>query len=197
MPVVVMVAQGGKAGFFKERSDVIAGVPEGRRRGLPRRCPRHGRNEARATSRADRGSRRTSVSQTNLILGQPVISAQLRDLRTVIHWLQSRKDIDGKKVAVWGDSFAKVNDERRSIRCAARCAKLAAVCRTGWGIACRRWPAVFEENVLLYVSRRIGFAFKVDLWESPYLYLPHEFVLPMPGTACDETDPTGVGLVRH
>src|SRR5262249_42218461 len=106
-PVVVMIAQGGKSGFLKERSDVIAAfLKAGVTVCL---ADVRGTGETSPGSSAGRGSSRTTISQTNLILGQPVIALQLRDLRTVVRWLQARDGIDGKRVAVWGDSFVKPN----------------------------------------------------------------------------------------
>ena len=43
-----------------------------------------GTGETQPGTSAERGSSRTSVSQTNLILGQPLLGSQLRDLRTVV-----------------------------------------------------------------------------------------------------------------
>jgi cephalosporin-C deacetylase-like acetyl esterase len=106
-PIVVMVAQQGKAAFLKERGDVLN---EFLKSGIAV-ClvDVRGTGELKPGSAADRGSARTSVSQTNLILGQPLIGLQLRDLRSTMRWLRTLFDLDGKRMAVWGDSFAKVN----------------------------------------------------------------------------------------
>src|SRR5262249_32051243 len=80
MPIVVMVAQGGKAAFLKERGEVLEALLEA---GVAV-ClvDVRGTGETSPGASPGRGSSRTSVSQTNLILGQPVLGAQLRDLRT-------------------------------------------------------------------------------------------------------------------
>jgi hypothetical protein len=108
-PVVVMFAQAGKAAFLKERGDAIAALLKA---GVAV-ClvDARGTGETRAGTSAERGSSRTSIAQTNLILGQPVLGSQLRDLRTVVRWLGTRDDLDGKKMGVWGDSFAGRNSK--------------------------------------------------------------------------------------
>jgi hypothetical protein len=85
-PVVVMVAQGGKAGFLKEREDVITQFLKG---GVVCLADVRGTRETQpADASPVRTGSRTSISQTDLILGQPVLGSQLRDLPTVIRWLQ-------------------------------------------------------------------------------------------------------------
>src|SRR5581483_11621628 len=85
-PAGVMVAQAGKAAFLKERSDVL---PSFLRAGVAV-ClvDVRGTGETRpGNGSADRSSSRTSISQTELILGQTVLGNQLRDLRAAVRWL--------------------------------------------------------------------------------------------------------------
>ena len=42
-------------------------------------------------------------------LSRNLLGSRLKDLRTVLVYLRSRQDIDGQKVALWGDSFAPPN----------------------------------------------------------------------------------------
>jgi cephalosporin-C deacetylase-like acetyl esterase len=183
-PVVVMVAQGGKAGFFKERIDVLDVFLKSGFvvclvdvRGTGETSPSDG-------SPGRTGSR-TSISQTNLILGQPLLSGQLRDLRMVIHWLQARKDIDPKKVAIWGDSFAKVNEKNARFAVPLDAPDLPRYAEPGAELLVVA-SAAFEESVLFTSrggSERVSSGYQ---WESPYLYLPHESVLPLPGRTAME-----------
>jgi cephalosporin-C deacetylase-like acetyl esterase len=168
VPVVVMVAQDGKAGFLKERSDAIvtflkAGVavclPDVR-----------GTGETRASTGADRSSSRTSVSQTNLILGQPVLGSQLRDLRAVVRWLQARDGIDGKKVAVWGDSFARVNAKDTKLAVPLD-GELPAIAEPG-GANLAVLAGLFEDVGVIYARGGLD----DTLATGPYLYVPHESI---------------------
>ena len=100
-----MVAQDGKAAFLTAREAVIATFLKG---GVAVCLPDvRGTGETRSGASADWKSSRASLSQSNLMLGQPVLGAQLRDLRTVISQLRTFDAIDAKRIAVWGDSFAQ------------------------------------------------------------------------------------------
>jgi hypothetical protein len=49
------------------------------------------------------------LPETELMLGETMLGARLKDARTVFHYLASRPDIDGSHIALWGDSFAETN----------------------------------------------------------------------------------------
>ncbi|MFO0825198.1 MAG: acetylxylan esterase [Gemmataceae bacterium] len=175
LPCVLMVAVGGKQGFLKERGDAIAQfLKDGVAVCL---VDVRGTGETRPGTGADRGSSRTSISQTNLILGEPVLAGQLRDLRTVIRWLHSRDGIDGKKLAVWGDSFAKVNAPE-SILAVPQEHEQPPVSEPG-SANLALLATMFEESVVTVYARG-GIDPKDTLTASPYLYLPHDAVLPGP-----------------
>ena len=174
LPAVVMVAQAGKAGFLKERSAAI----EAFLKAEIAVClvDVRGTGETKPGTSADRGSNRTSISQTNLILGQPLLGSQLRDLRTVIRWLQAKDGIDPKRIAVWGDSFAKVN---------APDAKVAvphdldqpAISEPG-GANLALLAGLFEGDlVAVYANGGLAAG---TLFTSPYLHLPHDAIVPAP-----------------
>ena len=57
------------------------------------------------------------VAATSLMLGDSLLSARVRDLRTVMVYLKTRKELDGKRVGLWGDSLAMPNsvDEDLSV----------------------------------------------------------------------------------
>lgn len=174
-PAVVMVASGGKAGFLKERGEALtellkAGVAV---------ClvDVRGTGETRPGTSADRGSSRTSVSQQSLILGQPLLGAQLRDLRTVLKWLASHDGIDGKRLAVWGDSFAKVN-AKDAVVAVPLDVDGPAISEPG-GANLALLAGLFEKD-LKAVYARGGIDPKEPLTGSPYLWLPHDAVVPGP-----------------
>ena len=175
VPVVVMVAQAGKAGFLKERGDALnaflkAGVAV---------ClvDVRGTGEIKPGSSADRGSSRTSVSQTNLILGQPVIGSQLRDLRTVIRWLQTREGIDGKKIALWGDSFAKVNPP--DVKLAAPLDVEGPAISEPAGDHLALLAGLFEPDVAAIYAGG-GVRFVPSMFSGPHFAVPHDAIVPAP-----------------
>lgn len=106
-PVVVGLSQQGKSRFLTERAPVIAellasGVavclPDVR--GTGETSPagaRHYRSEA------------TSLSSSEQMLGGTLLGARLKDLRSIVQSLAARDDLDGRRLAVWGESFAAAN----------------------------------------------------------------------------------------
>jgi dienelactone hydrolase len=173
-PVVVMVAQGGKAAFLKERGDAIeAFLKEGVAVCL---VDVRGTGETQFGTSAGRGSLRTSVSQTNLILGRTVIGDQLRDLRSVIRWLQNRTGIDGAKLAIWGDSFARTNPPGQSLVVPQDAPETPAIAEPG-GALLALLAALYEDGVKAVYARG-GLGDYDRLLSSAYLYAPHESVVP-------------------
>ena len=174
-PVVVMVASAGKQAFLKERGDAIEAML---RSGIAvSLVDVRGTGETRPGTSADRGSARTSVSQTNLILGQPVLGSQLRDLRTVLRWLPTRDRIDGTRLAVWGDSFAKVNPPDVRLAVPQDLEPLAISEPGGANLAIL--AALFEKDVVASYARG-GLDVKENLSSGPYLNLPHDAIVPGP-----------------
>jgi cephalosporin-C deacetylase-like acetyl esterase len=171
VPVVVMVAQGGKASFLKEREVVLAAFLKA---GVAVCLPDvRGTGETRAGASAERGSARTSVSQTNLILGQTVLGSQLRDLRTVIRWLAARDELDGTKIGVWGDSFAKVNSGDVKAAVPLDADNLPVPSEPG-GAELASLAGMYEKVAAVY---RHG-AINISLLKSAYLYCPHDALVP-------------------
>jgi cephalosporin-C deacetylase-like acetyl esterase len=172
-PVVIMIAQHGKAGFLKDRMDAIdalftAGVAV---------CmvDVRGTGELKPGLGADRGSARTSVSQTNLILGQPVIGSQLKDLRTVLRWLRAREGINGERLAVWGDSFAKVNPP--DVRLALPLDVEGPAISEPAGDHLALLAALFEPKLAAVYSRGGASRF-TSMFNGPYFAVPHDAIVP-------------------
>ena len=170
LPVVVMVAQGGKAGFLNKRGEAIAAFLHA---GFAVCLPDvRGTGETQPGTSAARGSSRTTISQTNLILGQPVIGSQLRDLRAVILWLQNHARIDGQRIGVWGDSFAEVNAKEVQLVVPLDAAGFPHIAEPN-GDLLALLAALFEGDVKAVYTRgglRGGF--------GNYIYVPHDAVVP-------------------
>jgi len=175
VPLVLMVSASGKQAFLKERGPAIeAFLKAGVAVCLP---DVRGTGETRSgDGSAGRGSARTSISQTELILGQTVLGSQLRDLRSVIRWVRTRKDIDATKLAVWGDSFAKVNPQDAKLAVPLDSSDLPAVAEPG-GSLLAAFAGLFEGGATVLYARG-GLASYAQMIESPYLYVPHDIVVP-------------------
>ncbi len=170
MPVVIMLGQGGKKEFLKQRADAIseflkAGVSV---------CvvDVRGTGETQVGNGSpERTGSRTSISQTNLILGKPILESQLRDLRTVIRWLKNRKEVDQQKLAVWGDSFSKVNARDAKLALPLDASDLPSIAEP-LGATLAELAAGFEKGVSVIYSR--GLVEYESVFASPYLYYPHD-----------------------
>ncbi|MCH8043204.1 MAG: acetylxylan esterase, partial [Planctomycetes bacterium] len=98
-PVVIVLAQAGKQALLKHRADEIARLlVAGVAVCLPdlRGCGETAADRSRGPYSAS-----TARSSTELMLGGTMVGAKLRDLRSVIRWLQGRKEVDGKRIALW------------------------------------------------------------------------------------------------
>jgi cephalosporin-C deacetylase-like acetyl esterase len=174
-PVVVMVAQGGKAAFLKDRGDVLtallkAGVAV---------ClvDVRGTGETRAGNGSpDRSGARTSVSQTEAILGRTPLGSQVGDLRATIRYLQGLLYIDGDRIAVWGDSVAPPNPPDRNPAVPLDAPDVPTIAEPVGGLLAVL-AALYEDKVKVVYARG-GLASYRSLLDSPYPYVPHDAVVP-------------------
>jgi cephalosporin-C deacetylase-like acetyl esterase len=98
-PVVIGLTQVGKSGFLKQRaSELQKLVQTGTIVVLP---------DVRGTgeSRVDE----TDLSANLLLFGETLLGARVRDLRSVRAYVCQRKDVDAKRLALWGDAFTPPN----------------------------------------------------------------------------------------
>ncbi len=104
-PVVLAVAEGGKEGFLAKRPNEIASLLE---KGIAV-CLPDVRGTGELSSSTTRGPGAMSLAANELMLGGTMVGSRLKDTRTVFKWLSNRSDIDSKRIALWGDSFAEPN----------------------------------------------------------------------------------------
>src|SRR5205807_8420580 len=102
--LVVCVCQGGKAEFLKKRADAVWALLVGGASVCL--VDVRGTGETRPGDGRGRQSAATSISSTELMLGQTPVGARLRDLRSVLKYLRGRKDIGAERIALGGDSLA-------------------------------------------------------------------------------------------
>ncbi len=107
LPVVVCIAQQGKAVFLqKEAADIADLISSGIAVCLP---DVRGTGEVALPGSRGLQGEATSISATELMLGQPLMGSRLRDLRSVLKHLRSRADVDAQRIGLWGDSFTPTN----------------------------------------------------------------------------------------
>ncbi len=106
-PVVVGVAQAGKVGFLKERSEEVQKlIQAGTLVVLP---DLRGTGETRSGISRGKDSSDTNHSVHLQLFGETLLGGRLRDLRSVLTYLRARPDVDAKRIALWGDSFTPPN----------------------------------------------------------------------------------------
>lgn len=183
LPVVAAVARQGKAGFLQNRADELAELLA---RGIAICLP-----DVRCTGETDingdPGRHRKTVgpSSTYLMLGQTLTGLRLCDLRAVLRYLRSRPELDAARIALWGDSFAPLNvppfDDKplESRDCPRESEPIGGLLAL--------FAALFEDGIKAVLIRRSLAAFESALC-SPFLYLPHDVVVPGALTAGDLAD---------
>jgi dienelactone hydrolase len=103
--VVVAVAKEGKDRFLASRSAEIesllsAGVAV---------CLPDLRATGETAPEPDWQNEGESLAEMEVALGNTLLGARVKDLRTVLAWLRTRKEIDATRIALWGESFAPAN----------------------------------------------------------------------------------------
>ena len=180
-PVVIGLAQEGKAGFLKHHAELIAQLlNEGVAVCLP---DVRGTGETRLGLSRGRTSEDTSLSSGELMLGGTTVGARLRDLRSVLHYLRTRRDLDARRLAVWGDSFAPSNAPERDLKLPLGIRDEAASSEP-LGSLLALLLGLYEEDVRGVYARGGLVGFQSAL-SSPFLYLPHDVMIPGVLTAGD------------
>jgi dienelactone hydrolase len=105
-PVVIGLAQTGKAGFLKERAAELQKLVQG---GAIVVLP-----EVRGTGETRAGD--TDLSTNLQLFGETLLGQRLRDLRSVLAYLRGRKDVDAKRLALWGDAFGPTNSAETNFK---------------------------------------------------------------------------------
>lgn len=102
---VLAFAQEGKSGFLANRSSEIATLME---QGIFV-CLADVRGTGETTLRGARNPGAMSAAGTELMLGSTLLGSRLKDARTIYSYLSHRRDIDPRRIVLWGDSFGPAN----------------------------------------------------------------------------------------
>ncbi len=183
LPVVIGLAQGGKDAFLKLRSKEIAELlDEGIAVYLP---DLRGTGETAPGASRERQSEATSISATELMLGQTLLGSRLRDVRSVLQYLRGRAELDTQSIALWGDSFAPSNppgftdplmDEGPSPYQSEPLGGVLAL-----------FGALYEDNVRAVAARGMIAGYQSVLRDR-FCYVPHDAIVPGALTAGDLCD---------
>ncbi len=200
-PVVVGLAQEGKGRFLAEHRGQIAALLEAGAavclpdlRGTGETAP-----EAPHAWQLAWNSPGTWISSSELMLGGTLLGGRLRDARAVLRYLRRRGELDGRRVALWGDSFSPVNPEQFDDPPLKTDAPPHLAEPMGALVALL--GGLFEESVRAVSARRgiVGFC---SLLAAPACHVPHDVLVPGVVRAGDVADvaaalvPRGLRLVE-
>jgi hypothetical protein len=177
-PVVVAFAQGGIRELLKERADAVAALLQ---QGIGV-CLAEWRGMASKTERG-RGSSATAWSATELMLGETVLGHQLRGLRQLLAHLRKHESVDSKRLALWGESLAKANPPGRILEVPLDAEKMPDLAEPGASLLALL-GCLFEPDVRAVLARG-GLASYQSALRSPFVYLPHDAMVPGALTAGD------------
>ncbi len=183
-PVVVGLAQGGKDGFLKHRADQLAElVDKGAIVCLP---DLRGTGESKAGTSRGRTSGDGNRSVNLLLFDQTMLGQRLRDLKSVVAYLRSRKDVDGKRVSLWGDSFTLVNPADTDFKIPHGVDGRPRQPEPMGGLLSLLGGLFDDDIARVYVHG--GLSGYLSVLDSPHVYIPHDVVIPGALTAGDLCD---------
>jgi cephalosporin-C deacetylase-like acetyl esterase len=174
-PTVVAFAQEGKQQLLRQRAQAFANLLAGGvavcladLRGTGESTP--------ADRNRGRGGEGTSLSQAELMLGQTLLGARLRDLRSVLRYLRTRPDVDRARLALWGDSLAPVNPPDRMLEVPLDADNFPGHAEPLGGLLALL-GMLFEEDLSAAYGHG-GLAGFQSCLRSPFCYVPHDAIVP-------------------
>lgn len=178
---VVAVAQGGKAAFLRHRAKEIAELLAG---GAAVCLPDlRGTGQTRPEGSRERWGKVTSHSSAALMLGETFVGQRLRDLRGVLRYLRERDDLDARRLAVWGDSFARANPAGADVRMPHNVDD-RPTCGEPVGGLLALLAGLYEDD-LAAVCVRGGLSDFRSVLAGQFVYIPHDAVVPGAAAAGD------------
>jgi hypothetical protein len=132
------------------------------------------------------------------MLGNTLLGERLKDLRTSIRYLASRKDLDAERIGIWGDSFVPVNPPRRVVD------EL-----TGWQVGPELQQqaeplggllallgALYEDRIRAVMVRR-GLVAYLSILDDQFAYIPNDIIVPGILEVADVSDIAAALNPRH
>jgi hypothetical protein len=172
--VVIGIAQEGKQEFLRQRSAEIAELLMA---GIAVCLPDlRGTGETSPGESRDRRSAATGLAASELMLGHTILGCRLRDLRALLQQLRQRSDVDARRLALWGDSFAPVNPPDRDLKVPHNAAMRPPQSEPTGGLLALL-GALFEDDVKAVLVRN-GLCDYHAVLDSAFCYLPFDAVVP-------------------
>jgi cephalosporin-C deacetylase-like acetyl esterase len=168
---VVAVAYGGKDRFIAGRA---ADLETLLRAGLAVCLP-----DVRGTGETASGEAEDSdsgMAQREFDLSRNLLGSRLKDLRTVLAYLRGRPDIDGKRMAVWGESFTPANPQNLFLdELENEAGPLIQRMADPLGAHLALFAGLYEDS-LRAVAARGGLAGYLSVLEDAFTYTPMDVI---------------------
>ena len=177
LPTVVVVAQSGKETILKERATDLAKLVEG---GTMVVVP-----DLRG-ARPSRGSHGSSSSFNVLMFDFTVLGSRLRDLRSVLKYIRTRDDVAPNQIALWGESFAEPNAADTNFQVPRRASGRPRMSEPD-GALLVMLGALYEDDVKAVLAGG-GLSDYRSVLDQPWVYIPHDVVVPGILTVADIPD---------
>jgi len=114
VPVVIVIAPQGRGKWLADRSDQAAqALRSGKGLAI---VELRGMGRGRVGEGRDRTSGSTAVAASELMLSEPRVVAQLRELRGVIELLRKSRYIQSEAIELWSDSGTDARDPNQSLK---------------------------------------------------------------------------------
>lgn len=182
---VIGLAQGGKAGFLKHRSQQIADLlNQGYTVCLP---DVRGTGEIKAGDSRDRRSGDGNRSVHTLLFGDTLLGLRVRDVQTVLSYLKDSLDRKQGRVILWGDSFTEPNPADTDFDVPRDVGRRPTQPEPLGGLLAAFTALYSTKDVdAVYINR--GLTEYASALESPHVLLPHDAVVPWALRAGDLMD---------
>jgi len=185
MPAVLAVAEGGKARFLAERGEELRSLL---RNGIEI-CLLDVRGTGEVASASSREPNAMGPAATELMLGETMLGARLKDARTVIRYLASRPDVNPAQISLWGDSFAQTNSDDFAFDQSAmqEAGPFAQHQAEPMGALLALLAGLYENRVAA-IAARGGLVSFVSVLEDRFSHLPQDVIVPGILEAADVAD---------
>ena len=173
-PVVIGLAQEGKARFVAERWQEISRLLKA---GIGVCLPDlRGTGEMAATE--SRAPTSQGLSSVELMLGDTLLGARIKDARTLFRYLAGRPDVDAGRIALWGESFAPVNRAGLLDQSLGQASGPETPSQAEpLGPLAALFTAMFEERAGAVAMRR-GLASFLSVLGDRFSYVPRDVIVP-------------------
>jgi hypothetical protein len=174
-PIVVGIAQGGKARFLEQRAAQVAACLDAGAVVVLPDVRATGETEPAGEGRGRTGGA-TSRSSTEQMLGETMIGRRLRDLRTVLAYLRGRDEFRESQIVLYGDGLVAANPAEMNAAAPLDAEELPQASEPMGATVCLL-AGLYDDTIAGVVAAG-GLASLSSILDEPYFYVPHDAIVP-------------------